>query len=81
MDQQMLLLTIIVVGSMVLFGAGAVVALAWAFRDGQLENFQRGATAIFGPDEPIGEMTDRFPTRPRPGRADDNQTPRGRDHG
>ncbi|MCS6866843.1 MAG: cbb3-type cytochrome oxidase assembly protein [Gemmataceae bacterium] len=50
-----------VIGSMVLFGGAAVLALGWAFRSGQFDNFDRGAKSIFGPDEPIGEATDGFP--------------------
>jgi nitrogen fixation-related uncharacterized protein len=50
-----------VVGSVVLFGGATVMALGWAFRDGQFDNFQQGALSIFGPDEPVGEMTDVFP--------------------
>ncbi len=50
-----------VIGSIVLFGGAAVLALGWAFRSGQFSNFDRGAKSIFGPDEPIGEPTDSFP--------------------
>lgn len=50
-----------VVGSVILFGGAIVLALGWAFRDGQFDNFQQGAQSIFGPDEPIGETTDAFP--------------------
>jgi cbb3-type cytochrome oxidase maturation protein len=50
-----------VVGSIVTFGGAAVLALGWAFRSGQFDNFQQGARSIFGPDEPIGEPTDAFP--------------------
>jgi cbb3-type cytochrome oxidase maturation protein len=50
-----------VIGSVVLFGGAVALAMGWAFRDGQFENFDRGARSIFGPDEPIGEPTDRFP--------------------
>ena len=50
-----------VVGSIVLFGGAAVLAMGWAFRDGQFDNFQQGARSIFGPDEPVGEATDAFP--------------------
>jgi cbb3-type cytochrome oxidase maturation protein len=49
------------VGSIVLFGGATVLALGWAFRSGQFDNFQKGAQSIFGPDEPVGEMTDAFP--------------------
>lgn len=50
-----------VVGSVVLFGGATVLALGWASRSGQFDNFQQGALSIFGPDEPVGEMTDGFP--------------------
>ncbi|MDB5309784.1 MAG: cbb3-type cytochrome oxidase assembly protein CcoS [Gemmataceae bacterium] len=50
-----------VVGSIVLFGGAAALALGWAFRDGQFDNFEQGARSIFGSDEPIGEPTDAFP--------------------
>lgn len=50
-----------VIGSVVMFGAAAALALGWAFRAGQFENFHRGARSIFDPDEPIGERTDSFP--------------------
>lgn len=53
-----------VVGSIILFGGAAVMALGWAFRSGQFDNFQRGALSIFGPDEPVGEPTDSFPGEP-----------------
>lgn len=50
-----------IIGSIVMFGGAAVLAMGWAFRNGQFENFQQGAQSIFGPDEPIGEPTDAFP--------------------
>jgi hypothetical protein len=50
-----------VVGSIVVFGGAAVLAMGWAFRDGQFDNFQQGSLSIFGPDEPVGEATDAFP--------------------
>ena len=59
------------IGSIVAFGGAAALAMGWAFRDGQFENFERGAASIFGPDEPIGEPTDAFPGR-APG---DNENP------
>ena len=50
-----------VIGSIILFGGTAVLALGWAFRNGQFDNFQQGAQSIFGPDEPVGRVTDAFP--------------------
>jgi len=40
---------------------GAVYALAWAFRSGQMKNFDQGAKVIFDEEEPEGELTDSFP--------------------
>ena len=51
----------VLLGSIVFFGGAAVLALAWAVRDGQFQNFERSARSIFDPDEPIGRVTDRFP--------------------
>ena len=53
-----------ILGSIVLFGGAAVLALSWAFRNGQFDNFDQGSKSIFGPDEPIGEPTDAFPGAP-----------------
>jgi cbb3-type cytochrome oxidase maturation protein len=47
--------------SILFFGTAAILALAWGIRNQQFENFERSAQAIFDPDEPIGEITDRFP--------------------
>lgn len=58
-----------VFGSILFFGSAAVLAMAWAFRNGQFENFSRGSRSIFDADEPIGEMTDRFPPSARDRRA------------
>jgi cbb3-type cytochrome oxidase maturation protein len=59
-----------VIGSIVLFGGAAVLALSWAFKSGQFENFDRGSKSIFGPDEPVGMPTDAFPGAP----SEDNQS-------
>jgi len=51
----------VVIGSIVVFGTATILALGWAFRNGQFDNFDQGAASIFGPDEPVGEPTDAFP--------------------
>lgn len=51
----------VLLGSVFFFGGVAVLALSWAVRDGQFQNFERTAQSIFDPDEPVGQMTDRFP--------------------
>ena len=61
MDSIDLAVLVTIIGSIVAFGGAAALAMGWAFRDGQFENFERGAASIFGPDEPIGEPTDAFP--------------------
>jgi cbb3-type cytochrome oxidase maturation protein len=58
----------------------AVYALYWSSRHGQLRDFERGAESIFDNEEPVGQMTDRFPPKrrksnpetgkPRPARQD-----------
>lgn len=62
-----------VFGSVICFGGTAVLALGWAFRNGQFENFQRGALSIFDADEPVGEPTDFFPDQRPPALANDPQ--------
>jgi cbb3-type cytochrome oxidase maturation protein len=61
----MTLAYLVIGASFVLFALSVVLALAWALRNGQMEDFQRGATAIFDPDEPIGATTDAFPRSAR----------------
>jgi hypothetical protein len=61
----MTLAYVVIFVSFLFFGLSVVLALAWALRNGQMENFQRGATAIFDPDEPLGAITDSFPTTQR----------------
>lgn len=43
----------------------AVYALYWSSRHGQLRDFERGAVSIFDDEEPVGQMTDRFPEKRR----------------
>jgi cbb3-type cytochrome oxidase maturation protein len=46
-------------------GLTAVWALFWAFRSGQMDDFRAGARSIFDEDEPVGTVTDHFPTGER----------------
>ena len=57
-------LTATILMSIVFFGGAAVLAFSWAVKDGQFTNFERASRAIFDPDEPLGEVTDRFPGSP-----------------
>jgi cbb3-type cytochrome oxidase maturation protein len=49
----------------------AVYALYWSSKHGQLRDFERGATSIFDEQEPVGQMTDRFPAKRREPLASD----------
>ena len=48
-----------------LFFLGAALALHWAHKHGQLTNLEKGARSIFDEDEPMGEVTDAFPSKRR----------------
>jgi cbb3-type cytochrome oxidase maturation protein len=60
---------ILIFGFVILLGLSVVGGFVWAARTGQFHDFQRGATSIFDPDEPLGRPTDHFPGR-RPGEGD-----------
>lgn len=44
--------------SAVIMGGTALIALAWAAKDGQFNNYGDGSKTIFDDDEPIGKPTD-----------------------
>jgi cbb3-type cytochrome oxidase maturation protein len=48
----------------------AVYALYWSSRHGQLRDFERGAKSIFDDQEPVGQVTDRFPPKRGPSSPD-----------
>ena len=50
-----------------------MLALGWAFRSGQFNNFHQGAQSIFGADEPVGEITDAFPNMIPQGSSDERE--------
>ncbi|MGF1531250.1 MAG: cbb3-type cytochrome oxidase assembly protein [Puniceicoccaceae bacterium] len=54
-----LLLAILGVGALLF--TTAVLALFWASRNGQMNNFEAGAKTIFDEEEPEGQQTDFFP--------------------
>ena len=60
---------IILVSSFLFLTGSALLALRWALRNGQFEHAERAALLIFNEEEPVGELTDRFPTRPGPREA------------
>lgn len=48
-----------------LFFLAGAAALYWAHRNGQLNNLEKGSRSIFDDDEPVGEITDSFPSKSR----------------
>ena len=46
-----------------IFFVVAALALHWAHKHGQLSDLDRGAETIFDDDEPMGEVTDKFPPK------------------
>jgi nitrogen fixation-related uncharacterized protein len=48
-----------------LLGASAVAALVWSIRRGEFDQMREAALSIFDEEEPVGQVTDRFPS-PRP---------------
>jgi len=53
---------LLIFGSVIVFGATAVYGLLWAIRTGQMRSFSQGALSIFDEEEPVGTVTDAFPT-------------------
>ncbi|MGF1583428.1 MAG: cbb3-type cytochrome oxidase assembly protein [Gemmataceae bacterium] len=51
----------VIFGTIALMSLTVIIAFVWAAQTGQFESFQQGATSIFDEDEPVGEITDRFP--------------------
>lgn len=47
---------------MILMAASAVLALFWAAKTGQFSNLGEASQVIFDEDEPVGNVTDHFPT-------------------
>ncbi|GIU75417.1 MAG: hypothetical protein KatS3mg004_2504 [Bryobacteraceae bacterium] len=48
-------------GLAAVLGATAIGGLVWAIRRGELDDLRAGAASIFDEEEPIGQVTDRFP--------------------
>ncbi|MCC5834406.1 MAG: cbb3-type cytochrome oxidase assembly protein [Opitutales bacterium] len=46
-----------------LFFVLAAFALYWAYRNGQLNELEDGAKTIFDDEEPMGQVTDQFPSK------------------
>lgn len=73
MSVEVMLLIFAVVGALIF--ASAVAALTWAFKNGQFDRIQRGATSIFDEEEPLGLRTDAFPGEGKDKRATKKKPP------
>ncbi len=50
-------------GLAALLGATAIAALVWAVRRGEFDRLREASLSIFDDEEPVGQVTDRFPGR------------------
>lgn len=50
-------------GLAAVLGATAIAALVWAIRRGEFDRLREASVSIFDDEEPVGEVTDRFPGR------------------
>lgn len=62
----MSLLWILAAGSFIVLPVTALLALRWAYRNGEFHDTQKIALSIFDEEEPVGQMTDHFPGCPPP---------------
>ena len=58
----MFLVYFVIWATAILLAISAVWALVWAIRTGQFQDLHQGATVIFDEDEPVGKVTDLFPS-------------------
>lgn len=52
---------ILFVCSVIVLPATALMALRWAIRHGEFRNLPKTALSIFDEEEPVGQLSDRFP--------------------
>lgn len=67
---------ILFICSVVLLPGTALLALRWAARHGEFNDLQRTALSIFDDDEPIGVMSDHFPSGAGPEPTGKSRDPR-----
>lgn len=49
-------------GAIAILGISSITVLVWAVSTGQLSKFQQGSASIFDDEEPMGQVTDSFPS-------------------
>ena len=50
--------------SIIVLPATALLALRWAVRHGEFRDLRKTALSIFDDEEPVGQLSDRFPGSP-----------------
>ena len=58
----MTIIWLLFITSVIVLPTTALLALRWALRNGEFRNLKKSALLIFDEDEPVGQMTDFFPT-------------------
>ena len=57
----MTIVWILFVCSVILLPTTALLALRWAVRHGEFRDLRKTALSIFDEEEPVGQLSDRFP--------------------
>jgi cbb3-type cytochrome oxidase maturation protein len=50
------------IGSFTVLPGSALLAMRWAAKSGQFDHLEKGALLIFDEEEPVGLVTDEFPS-------------------
>jgi nitrogen fixation-related uncharacterized protein len=81
-EDDMSVLWILFICSMVVLPTVALLALRWALHHGEFSHLQKTALSIFDDEEPVGRVTDHFPKNARsPNQTPDSEeVPKGQNH-
>ncbi|MCS7063261.1 MAG: hypothetical protein NZM04_04330 [Methylacidiphilales bacterium] len=62
----MIAVPIIIFTAIILMAISAIAAFTWTARRGEFDHLDQIATQIFDQEEPIGQLSDRFPDQKIP---------------
>lgn len=65
LGDDMSVLWILFICSLVVLPTVALLALRWALHHGEFSHLQKTALSIFDDEEPVGQVTDHFPRNTR----------------